>query len=334
MSNPYLYCKDKSLSLGDFFRLAVQLPIAAREQEAPPLEVALGRVWPSECVIVVPYLTRGSNVASRSARGRSYRPGSHWGRWDIVIEASEAEAASFCGFKSFFWQGCRGDGGGSVGWGETEELELKFSAKKRFVGRRRGQSGGRRSVQAEQAEQAVQQLRKRIQREGSSLGGQPGGIDLLQHFHSSLFASVKVNAGRCTLLVTTMLFGFTFLVVQVLASSNRHSSSTTFLLLHERNGNVPNETASNLSTTRTGRQAEDTTPPLCLPAEKSSTNAKETIALHIVDALVPRPATGPITLRCLKGHQPTRRRGCCNNKSYRGRRDSMSTYKLPPRCYF
>ena len=33
MSNPYLYCKDKSLSLGDFFRLAVQLPIAAREQE-------------------------------------------------------------------------------------------------------------------------------------------------------------------------------------------------------------------------------------------------------------------------------------------------------------
>ena len=29
MSNRYLYCKDKSLSLGDFWRLVVQLPISA-----------------------------------------------------------------------------------------------------------------------------------------------------------------------------------------------------------------------------------------------------------------------------------------------------------------
>lgn len=110
-------------------------------------------------------------------------------------------------------------------------MELKFSAKKRFVGCRRGQSGGRRLGKAEQADQ---KLAKRIHREGGSLGGHLGDIDLLQHFHSSLFAAVKVSAGYCTPLVTSMLSSFTFLAAQGLALSHRQSLSTTLLPLHER----------------------------------------------------------------------------------------------------
>ena len=110
-------------------------------------------------------------------------------------------------------------------------MEPKFSAKKRFVGCRRGQSGGRRPGKAKQANQ---QLAKRIEREGSKLERHLRDIGLLQHLHSSLFAAVKVSAGCCTLLVTSMLSSFTFLAAQGLASSHGQSPSTTLLPLHER----------------------------------------------------------------------------------------------------
>jgi len=119
--------------------------------------------------------------------------------------------------------------GGGVG--ETESLVLEFSAKKRFVGCRRGQSGGRRPGKAEQTDR---ELAKRIHREGGSSGAHLGDIDLLLHFHSSLFAAVKVSAGCCTVLVTSMLSSFTFLAAQGLASSHGQSHSTALLPLHKR----------------------------------------------------------------------------------------------------
>lgn len=111
------------------------------------------------------------------------------------------------------------------GWGSC------FFGQNRFVGCRRSQSGVRELTYETRKDQ---QLRKRIQREGGRLGEHPGGIDLLYHLHSSLFASVNGDAGCCTLLVTTMLSSFTFSAARVLALSNRQRLSILLLPLHER----------------------------------------------------------------------------------------------------